>query len=133
MRIQHDTSDPLCVLLLEPDSQGAAQLASLLEEAGFETHVEGTVHSALQTLQHSFFFALVVIADLSDKNCLAALKSLRQRALRSWMIVGAADCDAHACDLIHRQGGDACVALPIDADDLTDRLEAFRLHERPLF
>jgi BarA-like signal transduction histidine kinase len=53
--------------------------------------------------------------------------------MRSWMIVAAPCCDVHACKLIHRCGGDACISLPISPEDLIDRLDAFRIRARPTF
>ena len=131
MRIQHSNVFP--VLLLEPIPENAARIAAQLDAAGFSTRIEGNADLALQALRKSFFFALIVVADLTHKESLARLQTLRRRARRSWMIVAAPQCDTHTCDLIHRYGGDACVPLPISADDLIDRLDAFQLRERPLF
>jgi len=131
MRTPHDDLFP--VLLLEPNPASAAQLVSVLVAAGFRVHSEATAESALQALHETFFFALTVVADLSDKDCLAALAALRRRAPRSRMIVATPHCDAHACNLIHRHGGDACVALPISAEDLISRLEAFQSRPRTSF
>jgi DNA-binding response OmpR family regulator len=133
MRIDRQRAGPFPVLLLEPDLANAAQLASRLQAAGFEIRVEGRAESALQAQRQSFFSALVVIADLGDKDCLVTLDALRRRSPRSWMIVAAPNCDTQACNLIHRHGGDACVSVPIDLGDLIARLEAFQLRARPSF
>jgi DNA-binding response OmpR family regulator len=124
---------PFPVLLLEPNSQNAVQLARGLEAAGFQIRVEGSAQAALQAQRESFFFALIVVADLADTDCLAVLDALRRKAPRSWMLVAATDCDSHTCDLIRRHGGDACLALPVSLDDLTNRLDAFQLRARPSF
>jgi DNA-binding response OmpR family regulator len=133
MRIDPQRASPFPVLLLEPDATNAIQLASRLQAAGFEIRVEGRADSALQAQRQSFFSALIVIADLSDPDCLVTLDALRRRSPRSWMIVAASNCDAHACNVIHRHGGDACVSLPIDLDNLIARLNAFQLRARPSF
>lgn len=133
MRIDLQRASAFPVLLLEPDPANAIELASRLQAAGFETRVEGRPDSALQAQRQSFFSALIVIADLSDKDCLVTLDALRRRSPRSWMIVATSSCDAHACNVIHRHGGDACVSLPIDLDDLIARLNAFQLRARPSF
>jgi DNA-binding response OmpR family regulator len=133
MRIDRQRTSPFPVLLLEPDLANAAQLASGLQAAGFETRIEGRADSALQAQRQSFYSVLVVIADLSDKDCVATLDALRRRSPRSWMIVATSKCDAHACNLIHRHGGDACISSPIDLDDLVARLDAFQLRARPSF
>lgn len=131
MRIPHTTVFP--VLLLEPIPENAARIAAQLEAAGFSTRIESNADQALQALRKSFFFALIVVADLTCRESLASLQALRRRARRSWMIVAVPQCDIHTCDVIHRHGGDACVTSPISVDDLIDRLDAFQLRERPLF
>lgn len=133
MRIQPDTTNRFPVLLLAPDLDDAVPLASRLEAEGFLIQIKENAYSALQALQRSFFFALIVIADLTDEDCLAALRALRRAATRSWMIVAAPSCDVHACMLVYRFGGDACIAWPAGADELIDRLHAFQACVRPVF
>ena len=133
MRIERHRTSPFPALLLEPNQANAVQLASRLQAAGFEIRIEGRADSALQAQRQSFFFALIVIADLTDKDCLVTLDALRRRSPRSWMIVATSNCDDHACNVIHRHGGDACISLPIDLDDLIARLDAFQLRARPSF
>jgi DNA-binding response OmpR family regulator len=133
MRIQREQTYVFPVLLLEPNGQNAAELAAVLGAAGFEVTVSADARSALQALQKAFFFALIVVADLTDPACLRTLSTLRQRAPRSWMIVATTVCDAHACDLIHRHGGDACVVLTASLEDLVGRLNAFHVRARPSF
>jgi DNA-binding response OmpR family regulator len=131
MRIDPRRASPFPVLLLEPDPSHAVLLAARLQAAGFEIRVEGRADSALQAQRQSFFSVLIVIADLGDPDCLVTLDALRRQSPRSWMIVAASDCDAHACNVIHRHGGDACVSVPIELDDLIARLNAFQLRARP--
>ena len=94
---------------------------------------KASAEAALQAQRQSFFFALIVIADLTDKDCLVALDTLRRRSPRSWMIVATSNCDDHARNVIHRHGGDTCISLPIDPHDLIARLDAFQLRARPSF
>ena len=133
MRIEHQRASPFPALLLEPNLANAAQIGSRLQAAGFEIRIEGRADSALEAQRQSFFFALIVIADLTDRDCLVTLDALRRRSPRSWMIVAASNCDAQACNVIHRHGGDACISLPIDPNDLIARLDAFQLRARPSF
>jgi DNA-binding response OmpR family regulator len=133
MRIEHHRTSPFPALLLEPNQASAIRLAARLQAAGFDTRIEGSADSALQAQRQSFFFALIVSADLADKDCLVALDALRRRSPRSWMIVATCNCDDHARNVIHRHGGDACISLPIDPDDLIARLDAFQLRARPSF
>jgi len=131
--IRRETTRLFPVLLVEPNRANAADLASLLDAAGFEVLISGTADSALRAVEKTFFFALIVIAELTNKDCLATLEGLRRRAPRSWMIVAAPDCDMDTCSVIHRYGGDACVALPISTEDLIRRLDAFHRRARPAF
>ena len=133
MRIAPHRTSPFPALLVEPNEANAVELACRLQAAGFEIRIEGVAGSALQAQRQSFFFALIVIADLAEKDCLVALDALRQRSPRSWMIVATSSCDDHACTLIHRHGGDTCLSVPIDPDDLIARLDAFQLRARPSF
>lgn len=133
MRSQREPSVLFPVLLLEPNGENAARLAARLEEAGFRTSIEASAYSALQAQRRVFFFAMIVVADLTNEDCLATLATLRRRAPDSWMIVAAPECDPYTCELIHRHGGDACVASPISPDDLIGRLDAFQLRARPSF
>ena len=108
MRIAPHRTSPFPALLLEPNEANAAELASRLQAAGFEIRIEGVAGSALQ-------------ADLADQDCFVTLNALRQRSPRSWMIVATPNCDDHACNVIRRHGGDACLSLPVDLDDLIAR------------
>jgi hypothetical protein len=79
------------------------------------------------------FRALLLEPNEANAVELASRHILRRRSPRSWMIVATCNCDADACDVIHRHGGDACLSLPIDLDDLIARLNAFQLRARPSF
>jgi DNA-binding response OmpR family regulator len=133
MRIAPHRTSPFPALLVEPNEANAVELASRLQAAGFEIRIEGVAGSALHAQRQSFFFALIVIADLADQGCLVTLDALRQGSPRSWMIVATPNCDDHACNVIRRHGGDACLSLPVDLDDLIARLDAFQLRARPSF
>lgn len=132
MRIRHANLFPV-LLLFEPNESNAARLAADLAAAGFSTHIEANAARALQTLRKSFYFALIVVADLTHKEGLATLQALRGSARRSWLIVAAPRCDTHTSDLIHRHGADVCISWPISAADLIARLDGFQLRERPSF
>lgn len=131
--MQHKSTAPFPALLLEPNRENAVELASRLEAAGFSIRVEGSASAALQALRESYFFALILVADIADQDCLATIETLRRKAPRSWMIVATPDDDVDACKRVYRCGGDACVALPVSLDDLISRLDAFQLRSRPSF
>ena len=130
---QRETTRALPVLLLEPDTATAAALAAQLDAAGFEVLISETAMSALRAVEETFFFALIVVADLTNKDCLVTLEKLRRQAPGSWMIVAAPGCGVNECSLIHRHGGDACVASPVAMGDLIHRLDAFHWRARPSF
>ena len=121
------------ILLLDPEMDSAAELATRLEMNGFPTRIERTGASALAAMEDTYFATLIVVADLDDNACLDRLADLRRAALRSWMIVVSPRCDAKICNLIYRRGGDACITAPVSIDDLTSRLTAFQSRSRPLY
>lgn len=87
--------------------------------------------SVLQALRKAFFFALIGVANLGELVGLMTLARLPKRMPKSWMIVAAADCDVQICNLIHRDGGDACVAPPSSPEDVIDRPDEFQIRARP--
>jgi DNA-binding response OmpR family regulator len=119
------------ILLLDPEMDSAAELVRHMELNGFPTRIEQTGAGAQAALKDTYFAALIVIADLNDSACFHWLDDLRRAALRTWMIVVSARCDAKTCKLIYRYGGDACITAPVSIDDLTGRLNAFQLRSRP--
>ena len=121
------------ILLLDPEMNSAAELATRLELNGFPTRIERTGAGALAAIEDTYFATLIVVADLDDNACLDWLTDLRRAALRSWLIVVSPRCDAKTCNLIYRHGGDACVTAPVSIDDLTSRLTAFQSRARPLY
>jgi DNA-binding response OmpR family regulator len=133
MQIRRITVSHEPVLLLDPQTDSAAELAGRLELNGFPTRIENTGAGAQAAIQEAYFATLIVIADLDDSACLGWLDELRRTAARSWMIVVSPRCDVKTCNLIYRHGGDACVTAPVSIDDLTRRLTAFQLRARPAF
>jgi hypothetical protein len=75
------------VLLLDPQVERTVELAALLTAAGFPTRVEATASDALQAMSEDFFVAVIVVADLDNRECLARLVDLRRAAVHTWMIV----------------------------------------------
>ncbi len=133
MQIWRITARHEPILLLDPEMDSAAELAAHLESNGFPTRIERTGAGAQAAIRGAYFATLIVIANLDDKACLDWLDDLRRAAARSWMIVVSPRCDAKACNLIYRHGGDACVTAPVSVDELTRRLTAFQSRARPLY
>ncbi len=129
-RSQTEFHEP--VLLLDPQSQGAAELAASLEASGFPTCIESNVTGARAAMARAQFGTLILVADVDDPVRLSWLDALRGRAARSWDIVISPQCDAKTCNLIYRHGGDACMTAPVSLHELTRRLAAFQLRARPL-
>lgn len=120
------------VLLLDPQTESAAELAAHLELNGFPTRIESSAAGARAAVERSYFATMIVMANLDDSACLAWLDELRRSAARSWMIVVSHRCDTKACKLIYRHGGDACITAPVSIQELTRRLAAFQLRARTL-
>jgi DNA-binding response OmpR family regulator len=133
MQVRRTIGSQAPVLLVDPELESAAGLATHLELNGFPTHIENTGAGAQAAIKNATFATLIVIADLHDKACLDWLDELRRAAARSWMVVVSSSCDRKTCNLIYRHGGDACIATPVSIDDLTRRLTAFQSRARPLF
>jgi len=130
-RSQTEFHEP--VLLIDPQSQGAAELAAALEASGFHTRIESDVTGAQAATAREPFATLILVADVADPVSLGWLDALRGRAARSWIIVISPQCNAKTCNLIYRHGGDACMTAPVSVHELTQRLTAFQLRARPLF
>jgi DNA-binding response OmpR family regulator len=133
MQIRRITVGREPILLLDPEMDRAAELATRLELSGFSTRIERTRAGAKAAIKDAYFATLIVIADLDDKACLNWLDEMRRDAARSWMIVVCPRCDAKTCNLIYRHGGDACVTAPVSVNELTTRLAAFQSRARPLY
>lgn len=121
------------ILLLDPQSQSAAEFAAHLETSGFPTWIESDVGGAQAAIARRQFATLILVADIGDPVRLGWLDALRGRAARSWIIVISPQCDSKSCNLIYRHGGDACMTAPVSFHELTKRLMAFQLRGRPLF
>jgi CheY-like chemotaxis protein len=60
------TVDPLPTLLLDPDPEAAAMMASQLRHGDFETYIAANGPSALLAARRMHFGAIVVVADLAS-------------------------------------------------------------------
>jgi DNA-binding response OmpR family regulator len=130
-RSQTEFHEP--ILLLDPQSQRAAELAAHLVSSGFPTWIESNATGAQAAIARRRFASLILVADIDDPVRLGWLDALRGRAARSWIIIISPQCDAKTCNLIYRHGGDACMTAPVSFHELTRRLTAFQLRARPLF
>jgi DNA-binding response OmpR family regulator len=130
-RSQTEFHEP--ILLLDPQSQSAAELAAQLVSSGFPTWIESNATGAQAAIARRRFASLILVGDIDDPVRLGWLDALRGRAARSWIIIISPQCDANTCNLIYRHGGDACMTAPVSFHELTRRLTAFQLRARPLF
>jgi DNA-binding response OmpR family regulator len=121
------------VLLLDPQTDSAVELAAYLESSGFPTCIESNAAGALAAIGRTHFATLILVADIGDPARLGWLDALRRRAARSWIIVVSPHCDTKTCNLIYRHGGDACLTAPMSLHELTSRLTAFQLRARPVY
>jgi DNA-binding response OmpR family regulator len=121
------------VLLLDPQTDSAVELAAHLELSGFPTCIESNSTGALAAMEHTHFATLILVVDIGDPASLGWLDVLRRRAARSWIIVVSPHCDPKTCNLIYRHGGDACIVAPLSFHELIERLTAFQSRARPVF
>jgi DNA-binding response OmpR family regulator len=133
MRSRRNTTDYMPVLLLDSNPARAAELAASLEIKGFPTCVVHSAAGAQAAIRDVRFATLIVVSDADVGAGLEEVDALRRKAARSWIIVVSPRCDAGTCKLIHRHGGDACLAAPASIDELSMRLAAFQLRARPTF
>jgi DNA-binding response OmpR family regulator len=121
------------VLLIDPRTDDAVELAAQLELSGFATCIESNVAGALAAIERASFATLIVVADVEDPARLRWLGQLRRSAARSWILVVTPQCDTETRNLVYRHGGDACIAAPLSFNELTSCLTAFRSRARPVF
>lgn len=114
--------EPLPTLLLDPDPDAAAMMASQLRHAGFETYIAANGPSAVLAARRMRFGAIVVVADLASTVMCNTLRALRHAAPDSWLVVIADPMIDRADELLHELGSDALFAAPFSVADLTQRL-----------
>jgi DNA-binding response OmpR family regulator len=120
------------ILLIDPQTDNAVEVAAHLEMNGFPTCIESNAAGAQAAIKRAHFATLILVADIDNPAHRDWLHALRRRAARSWIIVISPQCDAKTCNLIYRHGGDACMTAPVSIHELTRRLTAFQLRARPL-
>ena len=125
------TVDPLPTLLLDPDPEAAAVMASQLRHAGFETHLTTNGPSALLATRTMHFGAIVVVADLTNSATCKNLRALRHAAPNSWLVLIADPMIDLADEFLHELGSDALFAAPFTVADLTQRLNTLSNRRRP--
>jgi DNA-binding response OmpR family regulator len=124
------TVDPLPTLLLDPDPEAAAMMASQLRHAGFETYIAANGPSAVLATRRMHFGAIVVVADLASTLICNALRALRHATPDSWLVLIADPMIDGADEIVHELGGDALFAAPFSVADLTHRLNTLSNRRR---
>jgi len=123
--------DPLPTLLLDPDPDAAAMMASQLRHAGFETYIAANGPSAVLATRRMHFGAIVVVADLASTPMCSILRALRHAAPDSWLVLIADPMIDRADETLRELGGDALFAAPFSVADLTQRLNSLSNRRRP--
>jgi DNA-binding response OmpR family regulator len=124
------TVDPLPTLLLDPDPDAAAMMASQLRHAGFHTYIAANGSSAVLAARRTHFGAIVVVADLASTAMCTTLRALRHAAPDSWLVLIADPMVDRAHEILHELGGDALFAAPFSVADLTQRLNSLSNRRR---
>jgi DNA-binding response OmpR family regulator len=124
------TVDPLPTLLLDPDPEVAAMMASQLRHAGFETYIAANGPSAVLASRRMHFGAIVVVADLASTLMCSTLRALRHATPDSWLVLIADPMIDRADEILHELGGDALFAAPFSVADLTHRLNTLSNRRR---
>jgi DNA-binding response OmpR family regulator len=126
------TVDPPPTLLLDPNPDAAAVMASQLRHAGFETHIATSGSSALLAIRTLRFGAIVVVADLANTAIRNNLRAIRRAAQDSWLVLIADSMIDPADEFLHELGSDAVFAAPFTVADLTQRLNTLSNRRRSL-
>ena len=119
-------------LLVDADVAHGAQLVAQLNHSGFRTHLAVDWHAAQVALSQHYYDSCIVVAHLDHSLDLEHLGQLRRSAQRVWILVLSDSPPDIASALAHRQDVDAVLSTPFSMHDLTSRLAAFSLRERPL-
>jgi DNA-binding response OmpR family regulator len=120
-------------LIFDPDIVGAQQLSAKLEELRFSTHVALSARDALQSVKHTHFPVVVVVADLAVEDCARFLAAVHRATPRSWLVVANACVDEVLRKLVYRLGGDALIETPVDVLRLAERIALMQVRSRPLY
>src|SRR5882672_7770929 len=115
----------LPILVVDPNSPAAQQLAIQLRHFGFEADAVAA-HSAAQTaalIKH--YGSMVVVADLRLAAEFDDIADLRNICPDTWIIVISSTAYAHAEQLVFRRAVDSFLVAPFSLQELTSRLLAF--------
>lgn len=122
--------DPQSTLLLDPDPEAAAMMASQLRHAGFETYIAANGSSAVLAARRTRFGAIVVVADLASSAMCETLRAIRHAAPDSWLVLIADPMFDRADEIFQELRGDALFAAPFTVADLTHRLNTLSNRRR---
>lgn len=126
------TVAPPPTLLLDPNPDAAAVMASQLRHAGFETYIATNGYAALLAIRTTHFGTIVVVADLTNIAIRNDLRALRRAAPDSWLVLIAESMIDPADKFIQELGSDAIFAAPFTVADLTQRLNTLSNRRRPI-
>jgi DNA-binding response OmpR family regulator len=123
----------LPVMILDSDSDAAAQLAAQLNHAGFAIELVATPTRALDFLEFRVCSAVVIVADrVDDEVFQESLIDLRHAAPKAWMLVVTDDPPQGAFQIVRQCGADELIITPFSVAALIQYL-AVHIHlPRPL-
>lgn len=119
------------LLVVEDDAPTAAEIAAALRRCGHAVEVVGTTADALARLDHGPFDALTLDRMLPDGDGLEVVSALRERGIRTpvLMVSALSDVDARIAGL--RAGGDDYLIKPFVPDELVVRVEVLLRRAAP--
>ena len=120
-------------LVFDPNIDNARMIAGSLERRGISVHIAGSAPEALRLAKDVYHRAVIVVADLTDEDCLQLLDSMHRAAPRSWLIVANGRVDRELRKLVYRHGADALVETPVDIGALVQRIASFQARSRPIY
>lgn len=115
-------SDPVPVLVLDPEPARAAELVVMLGRCGCRGFAVGTSIEAMERAQSDDFSLVVVESDLGDEDGLDFVSRLRQAApgLDCLIVVGFTSADIAVQAL--RLGASAFCIRPVQEEELRERV-----------
>jgi DNA-binding response OmpR family regulator len=123
----------LPVMILDSDSDAAAQLAAQIHHAGFAIERVSTPADALDILEFRVCSAVVVVADhVDDEVFQESLIDLRHAAPKAWMLVVTDNSPQRALQIVRQCGADELIVTPFTVATLIQYLAVHIRLPRPL-
>jgi DNA-binding response OmpR family regulator len=118
------------ILLVDPQLDLGRGLWHQLIRHGLRADLAITVDAARSCVGYKHYYAMIIIADLSNLRELRGWRQLREAAPRTWMIVVASKAADPASRVAANFGSDVCLPTPFRFSDLLSSLALFSHRRR---